>query len=443
MLKAPLDIARGKKIKSIKALEILDSRGDPTVRVEIKLKNGVVASAMVPSGASTGVHEALELRDGDKKRYNGKGVLKAVNNVNQVIAPKLIGKNPLKQRHLDELMIKLDGTENKSKLGANAILGVSLALAHVGAKASHVPLYKYIRKTFKLKLTGYKLPLPMMNVINGGKHADNTISTQEFMIVPKAKTFKERVRWGSEIFHSLKKILTSYHVNTLVGDEGGYAPNIEGPFGYTPNFDEDEIGLELITKAIKQSGYKPGTQVAIALDVAASEFYRKGKGYDFNFKQKNKGQAIKKFDQVVEMYQAWIKKYPIISIEDPFGEDQWQEWVNFTKQAGKKIMIVGDDLFVTNVERLKKGIEMKVGNAILIKVNQIGSLSETIDTITLAQKNNYKVIISHRSGETADTTIADLAVAVNSEFIKTGSLSRSERVEKYNRLMEIESELGK
>ena len=415
------------KIKSIKALEILDSRGNPTVRVEIKLKNGISAWAMVPSGASTGIHEALELRDGDKKRYDGKGVLKAINNVNQVIAPKLVGKNPIKQRSLDELMIKLDGTENKSNLGANAILGVSLAVAYAGAKASKMPLYKYLRKIFDLKIDSFKLPIPTMNILNGGSHAGWSLDIQEFMIVPQQKVMADRVRCGSEIFHALAKILKAKGYDTLKGDEGGYAPKLPG----------NEAAFTVILEAIQKAGYQAGKSVKLAIDAAASEFYNsKTKTYDLK--------ADKKFltpAQMVELVSGWVDKYPLISVEDGLSEDDWSNRVILTKILGKKISLVGDDLFVTNVKRLQKGIEMKVGNAILIKLNQIGSLSETIDAIMLAKKNGYKTSISHRSGETADTFIADLAVAVNSEFIKTGSLSRSERVEKYNRLLEIEQEL--
>lgn len=430
------------KIKQITAREILDSRGNPTVEAKVILENGLSAKASVPSGASTGEHEALELRDGDKKRFFGLGVLRAVANVKK-IASVLRGKEITKQRELDNIMLRLDGTKNKSRLGANAILAVSLACARVGALSKAKPLYKYLREVYGLKETKWILPSPMMNVINGGKHADNTISTQEFMIVPRAKSFASRVRMGAEIFQGLKKIIKSYHQTTAVGDEGGFAPNIEGQFGYALDFDEDEIGLELIMEAIKKAGYKPGRDIVLAVDVAASELYEAGRGYDFDFKQKNKGKRIKNYDDVLAMYQAWIKKYPIISIEDPLAEDAWADWRKLTKALGKRVMLVGDDLFATNVERLAKGIKEKVANAILIKVNQIGSLSETIDAIILAQRNKYKVVVSHRSGETADTFIADLAVAVNADFIKTGSLSRSERVEKYNRLMEIEDELKK
>jgi len=416
------------KIKSIKALEILDSRGNPTLRVQVKLNNGVNGWAAVPSGASTGVHEALELRDGDKKRYGGKGVLKAVDNVNNIIAPRLKNKNPLKQRQLDELMIKLDGTENKSNLGANAILGVSLALAYAGARAMQVPLYKYLRAIYKIKLTGYKLPIATMNILNGGAHADWSLDIQEFMIVPMQKTMAERVRCGAEIFHTLGKILKSKKYTTLKGDEGGYAPALSG----------NEVAFKLILQAIKKAGYKAGIDVKLAIDAAASEFYnKKKKTYDLKADKKSL-----KPEEMISLVEGWVNKYPLISVEDGLDEDDWDNWVKLTKKIKRKVSLVGDDLFVTNIERLQKGIDMKVGNAILIKLNQIGSLTETIDAIMLAKKNGYKTSISHRSGETADTFIADLAVAVNSEFIKTGSLSRSERVAKYNRLLEIEQKLN-
>lgn len=429
------------KIQKIEAREILDSRGNPTVEAKVFLSNNLFGSAKVPSGASTGKHEAYELRDGGK-RYGGNGVLKAVKNINTILNKKLKGMDVLDIKKIDEKMIKIDGTVNKSKLGANAILAVSLAVARAGALSKNMPLYKYIRDAYKLDEKKWRMPVPTMNIINGGKHADNTISTQEFMIIPMTGKMQKRVEIGSNIFHSLKSILKSLNQATSVGDEGGFAPNIDNITGYTKILDEDEIGLNLIVKAIKKAGYKPKKQVCIGLDVAASEFYTKGKGYDFNFKQKNKGKKYKKYDEVLAMYESWIKKYPIISIEDPFDEDAWGEWADFTKKLKKKISIVGDDLFVTNKNRLQKGIDEKVSNAILIKLNQIGTLSETIETIYLAKKNKYKISVSHRSGETADTFIADLAVAVNSDFIKTGSLSRSERVEKYNRLMEIELELG-
>ncbi len=429
-------------IKTILAREILDSRGNPTVSVTVTLKNGITGTASVPSGASTGSHEALELRDGDPKRYGGQGVLKAIKNVNTKIAPHLKGMDALKQRAIDEAMLALDGTENKTKLGANAILGVSLAVAHAAATASKKPLYVYLRKTFRIKETKYILPLPMMNIINGGRHADNSLSMQECMIIPRAKKFSERVRMGAEVFHTLKKILKDAHQVPLVGDEGGYAPQIDVfATKENPVEEEDELALGLIVQAITAAGYTPGKDISLGVDVAASEFFEEGKGYDFDFKQKSKGTRIRSFEQTAALYTSWMKKYPLISIEDPFAEDQWDEWQTFTAKQGKNVQIVGDDFFVTNTKRLQKGIDLACANAILIKLNQIGTLTETIDCIALAKRHNYKVIISHRSGETADTTIADLAVAVNAEYIKTGSLSRSERVEKYNRLMAIEAEL--
>lgn len=423
------------KIKTIHAREILDSRGNPTVSVKVVLINGTVGVASVPSGASTGIHEALELRDNNKKRYSGKGVLKAVNNVNKKIFPKLKGIDVLKQREIDEAMLKLDGTGNKKKLGANAILGVSLACAHAGANYKKQPLYKYIRGVYRLQYKGWKLPIPTMNILNGGKHADNTLSMQEFMIVPLQKKMKERVRVGAEVFHALKKILKSRRQVTAVGDEGGFAPNLKN----------NEAAWELIIKAIEKAGYKPGKDVATACDVAASEFYNpETGGYRWDKSTWNKKGKVKELTakQLDDKYKTWPKKYYTISVEDGLDQDDWENWQKHTKRLGKKLILVGDDLFVTNSERLQRGIDSDVTNAILIKVNQIGTLSETIDTIKLAQKNSYKTSISHRSGETCDTTIADLAVAVNSEFIKTGSLSRSERVAKYNRLMEIEEELG-
>ncbi len=416
------------KIKTIKALEILDSRGNPTVGVSVILDNGVSASASVPSGASTGIHEAWELRDGDKKRYGGKGVLKAVANINQKIAPKLIGRDPNQQRQIDQLMLKLDGTENKSKLGANAILGVSLAVAHAAAKANKLPLYRHLRKVFKLKYKGYRLPVPTMNVLNGGAHADWILDFQEYMIVPQQKTFKERLRCGAEVFHALGKILKGLGYSTLKGDEGGYAPALKN----------NEKALQLLMQAIKQAGYVAGKDVCLAMDPATSEFYDDGKKvYDMKV-----GKSKKTSAQMIAMWSKLLTKYPIISLEDGLAQDDWDNWTKLTKQLGKRASIVGDDFFVTNVVRLKRGIKQKSANAILIKLNQIGSLTETIDAIELAHKNHFATSISHRSGETEDTTIADLAVAVNSEFIKTGSLSRSERVAKYNRLLEIEQEIN-
>lgn len=411
-------------IKEIHAREILDSRGNPTVEARVLLHGGAVGVAAVPSGASTGKHEALELRDG-AKRYGGKGVLKAVKNVNTKIAKALRGKDAGKQRMIDEIMLALDGTPNKKKLGANAILAVSLASARAAAAAKDVPLYRHIRETFRLKEKGWRMPVPTMNILNGGRHADNNLSIQEFMIVPIHRKFSERVRIGSQIFHTLGQLLQNKRYATGVGDEGGYAPELTN----------NEQAIKLILQAVKKSGYTPGKHVFLAMDVAASEFYKSGKYY---FLSNKTGWTANKMIRTLD---AWVKKYPFVSIEDPLDEDDWENWAILTKKLGKKVAIVGDDLFVTNVERIQKGIDMHVGNAVLIKLNQIGSLSETIDAIYLAKKNKYKVSVSHRSGETADTFIADLAVAVNAEFLKTGSLSRSERVEKYNRVMQIEEEV--
>jgi len=414
------------KIKDIRAREILDSRGNPTVAVRVEVEGGFVGMASVPSGASTGVHEALELRDGDKKRYGGQGVLKAVENVNKIIGPKLRGMDVTLQRKIDDAMLGLDGTENKSKLGANAILGVSLACARAGAAARAIPLYTYLRSVYGISRKGFELPLPMMNILNGGRHADFAIDFQECMIIPKMKKFAERVRAGSEIFHALGKILKKKGHVTSVGDEGGFAPRLAS----------NEEAFELILDAIEAAGYAPGKDVGLGADVAASEFYDEDKKtYNLNVEKKVLAPA-----ELIKLYEKWLAKFPLVSIEDGLAEDDWENWEDLTAKLGKKLTLVGDDLFVTNVKRLEMGISRKVGNAILIKVNQIGSLSETMDTIMLAQQNKYKVAISHRSGETADTFIADLAVAVGAEFIKTGSLSRSERLEKYNRLMEIEEE---
>lgn len=408
-------------IKSIHAREILDSRGNPTVAAAVTLRNGMTAEAMVPSGASTGVHEAVELRDGDKKRYGGKGVLKAVGNVNTVIARALKGKDVFQHRQLDNVMLALDGTNNKGKLGANALLSVSLAAARVGAQATGQPLYKHIRQLYRLKLTGWKLPHPMMNILNGGKHADNGLEFQEFMIVPQARTFAGRMRQGAEVFHALKQYLHSHGLATSVGDEGGFAPALKN----------NEAALQAIAGAVKLAGYRFGQDIKIALDPASSEFYNaKTKTYTVDRTSLTPEALIKR-------YQAWAKKYHIVSIEDGLAEDDWTNWQQLTKVLGKKMTLVGDDLFVTNVQRLQQGITQHVGNAILIKVNQIGTLSETIDTITLAQQHGYTVVVSHRSGETEDTIIADLSVAVNAEYIKTGSLSRSDRIAKYNRLLAI------
>ncbi len=413
------------QIKQIVAREILDSRGNPTVEAKVVLENGISAAAKVPSGASTGTHEALELRDGGK-RYGGKGVLRAVKNVNTEIAKAICGMEVAKIQEIDNAMIALDGTKTKSRLGANAILAVSLAVARTGAMAMNMPLYKYIRHVYKIPEKDYRLPVLGMNIINGGRHADNGLSIQEFMIMPRHKLLRERVRMGSQIFHSLANLLSQKGYSTGVGDEGGFAPELLN----------NERGVQLILEAIKLAGWEPGKHVFLALDVAASEFYRHGNYY---FLGKKQGWRPAK---MIEVLKQWVKKYPIVSIEDGLAEDDWENWQLLTKELGKKINLVGDDLFVTNVERIQRGINEHVANTVLIKVNQIGSLTETINAISLARKNNYQIFISHRSGETADTFIADLAVAVNSEFIKTGSMSRSERVEKYNRLMEIELELG-
>lgn len=409
------------QIKSIHAREILDSRGNPTVAARVTLTSGVSAEAMVPSGASTGVHEAVELRDGNAKRYGGKGVLKAVQHVNTTIAKALRGKDVMKHRQLDDIMLQLDGTTNKSKLGANAILAVSLAAARVGAEATQQPLYKHIRTLYKLRYTGWVLPRPMMNIINGGKHADTGLEFQECMIVPQAKTFAERIRQGAEVFHALKGYLHQHGFSTGVGDEGGFAPALKN----------NEAALQAIAKAVQLAGYTFGKDVKIALDPASSEFYNaKTNQYTVDKKPRSASQLLK-------LYATWAKRYHIISIEDGLAEDDWSNWKAMTQQLGGSMQLVGDDLFVTNVKRLQQGITQGVGNAILIKVNQIGSLSETIDTIQLAQAHNYAVVISHRSGETEDTTIADLSVAVNAPYIKTGSLSRSDRTAKYNRLLAI------
>lgn len=411
-------------IKTITAREILDSRGNPTVEATVTLVGGARAKAKVPSGASTGTHEALELRDG-AKRYGGKGVLKAVKNVNTIIAKNLRGKDARRQRSIDKAMLKMDGTDNKSKLGANAILAVSLACARAAAMQMNRPLYKHIRQTYRLPEKGWRMPVATMNVINGGRHADNNLSVQEFMIVPRHKKFAERVRIGSQVFHSLAQLLSGKGLSTAVGDEGGFAPDLAN----------NEQALKLLMRAVRNAGFEPGKHVFFAMDVAASEFFRGGKYYLMSSKQASTA------DKMMRVMGSWVKKYPFISIEDPLAEDDWDNWKLFTKKFGKHVSVVGDDLFVTNSARIQKGIDMKVGNAVLIKLNQIGSLTETIDAIYLGKRNGYKISVSHRSGETADTFIADLACAVNAEFLKSGSMSRSERVEKYNRVMEIESEV--
>jgi enolase len=411
-------------IRSITAREILDSRGNPTVEAKVVLENGIIGVAAVPSGASTGSHEAIELRDGARKRYGGKGVLKAVKHVNTIIASGLLGKDAREQKSIDAWMIAADGTNNKKKLGANAILSVSLAVCRAAAASSGKPLYEYIRECYGLKEKGYRLPVPMMNVVNGGRHADNGLTVQEFMLLPVHKEFSERVRMGSQIFHSLGAILREKGYTTGVGDEGGFAPQLTN----------NEQALQLLVAAIKASDLVPGKNVYLGMDMAASEFYHAGKYYFLSQKQASTP------DKIMSVLERWIKKYPLISIEDPLAEDDWEAWTKFTKKFGKHIRVVGDDVFVTNVERIGQGIAQGVGNTVLIKLNQIGTLTETIAAIELARKHNYAVVISHRSGETADTFISDLSVAVNAEFIKAGSLSRSERVEKYNRLMEIELE---
>jgi len=409
------------KIKLIKAWEILDSRGNPTIKAKV-IAGSFVGVASVPSGASTGSHEVLELRDGGK-RYGGKGVLKAIQNVNKIIAPKLVGLDLGNQQKIDEIMLALDGTKNKSKLGANAILAVSLACARAGASVDNLPLYEYINKKFGFGK--FKMPQPMMNILNGGAHANWVMDFQEFMILPKNKKISEQVRMGAEIFHALGTILKKRKMGTQVGDEGGYAIKLPS----------NEAGFKIIIEAIKSAGYKPGSQVDLAIDAAANEFY-KNKKYVMN-----RDNVSLSANNLINLYKKFIKKYPLVSVEDGLAEDDWDSWQELTKQL--KVMNVGDDLFVTNAERLQMGIDKKVGNAILIKLNQIGTLTETINTIKLARDHKYKIIISHRSGETCDTFIADLAVAVGAEYIKTGSLSRSERVSKYNRLIEIEEELKK
>lgn len=411
------------KIKKINAYEVIDSRGNPTVECEVVLENGIRAHAMVPSGASTGEREALELRD-NEKRFHGKGVQKAVSNINNIIAKHLIGKDVSKQEDIDNIMLKLDGTEFKTNLGANAILAVSLAVARANAESKHKPLYKTLGK-------GTTLPMPMMNVINGGAHADSNVDFQEYMIVPVgAKTFAEAMQFASETFVELKKIIKSLGYSTGVGDEGGFAPN----------FKDNEQPLQIIVKAITNAGYRPKQDIAIALDVAASEFYNK----DTKLYELNKSKAGKfSTDEMIAWYTQLIDKYPIISIEDPLSENDWKGWAKITKKLGKKIQLVGDDVFVTNPKILKEGIEKGVANAILIKLNQIGTLTETLQTIKLAKDNGYNTIISHRSGETEDTFIADLAVAVDAGQIKAGSISRTDRVAKYNQLIRIERDLKK
>lgn len=413
-------------IIDVHARQILDSRGNPTIEVDVITENGIIGRAAVPSGASTGVHEAVELRDGDKSVYLGKGVLKAVANVNEKIAPELNGVDVFEQNSIDSLLIKLDGTENKGNLGANAILGVSLAVAKAAAQESRQPLYRYIGG-----VNANTLPIPMMNIINGGSHSDAPIAFQEFMIMPAgASSFSEALRWGTEVFHTLKKILHDRGLSTAVGDEGGFAPK----------FDGTEDGVETILQAIEKAGYKAGKDIFLAFDCAASEFYKDGK-YDYTKFEGEKG-AIRTSAEQVEYLAELAAKYPIISIEDGMAEDDWAGWKLLTDKIGSKVQLVGDDLFVTNVKRLQQGIDTQTGNSILVKVNQIGSLTETINAVSLAQNNGYTSVMSHRSGETEDYTIADLAVALNCGQIKTGSASRSDRIAKYNQLLRIEEELG-
>jgi len=409
-------------IHEIKAREILDSRGNPTVSAQVTLESGVVGKAAVPSGASTGTHEALELRDEDPSRYLGKGVLKAVANVKEIITPEIVGMDALEQEELDKRLIQLDGTPSKKKLGANAILSVSMAAAHAASQALNIPLYHYLGKR-----KDYLLPVPLINILNGGSHADNNVDIQEFMIAPVGSpNFSEAIRASAEIFHHLKKILRKKGYSTAVGDEGGFAPNLKS----------NEEALERILESIEDAGYKAGKDIHLALDAAASEFYSDNI-YVFKKSDGSKRSSI----EMVEFYQNLVENYPIISIEDGFAEDDWEGWKLMTDALGDKIQIVGDDIFVTNLERFKKGVSQRIGNSILIKLNQIGTLSETTETVRFAHKNGYSAVISHRSGETEDTFIADLSVALNTGQIKTGSLSRSERVAKYNRLLGIEEDL--
>ncbi|OGU66760.1 MAG: phosphopyruvate hydratase [Ignavibacteria bacterium RIFCSPHIGHO2_02_FULL_56_12] len=412
-------------IKEVRAREILDSRGNPTVEVDVELEDGTLGRAAVPSGASTGEHEAVELRDGDKSRYQGKGVLKAVENVNATLSEEVIGFEATDQIGIDKMMIELDGTPNKGKLGANAILGVSLAVAKAAAASLGQPLYRYIGGT-----NARILPVPMMNILNGGKHADNNVDFQEFMIFPlDAPSFAEGLRMGDEVFHALKSVLHKKGYNTAVGDEGGFAPNLKS----------NDEAVEVILQAVEKTGYKAGEQVYIALDPAASEFYdTTKKKYVFSKSDKSE----KSSEQMVKYWESWVKQYPIVSIEDGMSENDWEGWKLLTDTLGKKIQLVGDDVFVTNVEYLSKGIDMGVANSILIKVNQIGTLTETLDCIEMAKRAKYATVLSHRSGETEDTTIADIAVATNAAQIKTGSASRTDRIAKYNQLLRIEEDLG-
>ncbi|RLE00893.1 MAG: phosphopyruvate hydratase [Candidatus Aminicenantes bacterium] len=411
------------KIESIKSMEILDSRGNPTIRTQVRLEGGAIGVASVPSGASTGSHEALELRDQDPQRFLGKGVLKAVDNVNHIIAREIIGWDALEQEKIDRFLIELDGTPNKSRLGANAILSVSLAVAQAAAAARQLPLYAYLNHQEK-----YYLPVPQINILNGGSHADNNVDFQEFMIVPAGRpSFKEALRAAAEVFHCLKRTLKKKGYSTAVGDEGGFAPNLKS----------NTQALDLIMESIEQAGYQPGVDIFLALDIAASEFYEDG---TYLFKKSDGSRQNP--EELITLYEKLITDYPIVSIEDGLAEDDWPHWKILTTRLGSKIQLVGDDIFVTNPQIFTKGISENIANAILIKLNQIGTLTETIETINLARAHNYNTVISHRSGETEDTFIADFSVALGAQQIKTGSLSRSERVAKYNRLLEIENELG-
>lgn len=411
------------EIQKIKGREVLDSRGNPTVEVEVVLRHGIKGRAIVPSGASTGIYEALELRDGDKKRYGGKGVQKAVKHVNETIAGKLQGMDVTRQQEIDRMLLDLDGSDTKKNLGANAVLGVSLACAHAGAALIGLPLYRYVGG-----IGGNLLPMPMMNILNGGAHADNGIDFQEFMIVPVgAKSFKEALRIGSEVFHSLKSVLNGMGMNTAVGDEGGFAPDLSS----------NEEGLKVIMEAIAKAGYEPGNDVCLALDVASSEFYKDG-----HYTLYGEGSRTFDYHSMCEYYEMLVEKYPIVSIEDGCDQDDWEGWKLLTKRLGHKVQLVGDDFFVTNTQRLKEGIIEAAANAILIKPNQIGTLTETIEAVQMAAKAGYKAVMSHRSGESEDTTIADLSVGLRCGQIKTGSLSRTDRMAKYNQLLRIEEELG-
>jgi enolase len=419
----------GARVKGVIAREILDSRGNPTVEVDVVLTDGSTGRAAVPSGASTGAHEALELRDGDKSRYLGRGVRKAVANVNTVLAPALKGKAAADQRAIDGVMLAADGTETKSKLGANSILGVSMAVARAAASAARVPLHTHLRRAFGIKSKEYVFPVPLMNILNGGAHADNNVDMQEFMIMPVAGgSFREALRAGAEVFHALKKVLKDNKYNTGVGDEGGFAPNLKS----------NEEAIQVILQAIQNAGYKPGKDIFLALDCASNEFFA-------NDQYRLEGEVAirdRSADEMIAFYKEWVDKYPIVSIEDGLAEDDWSGWKRLTEKIGGKVQLVGDDLFVTNTKRLSDGIQRGVANAILVKVNQIGSLSETVDAVQMAQKAGYGAIISHRSGETEDAFIADLAVALNAGQIKTGSASRSERIAKYNQLLRLEESLG-